>query len=65
MNIELRDYFAAQAIKPLIENFLKNDLHLHESDWMEGLAMDAYSMAEAMIQERQEQRRKRSEASST
>ena len=52
-NIELRDYFAAQAIKPLIENFLKNDLHLHEIDWMDGLAMDAYSMADAMLRERE------------
>ena len=48
----LRDYFAAEAIKPLIENFLRNDLHLHENDWMEGLSMDAYSMADAMLKER-------------
>ena len=25
----LRDYFAAEAMKPLIDNFLRNDLHLH------------------------------------
>jgi hypothetical protein len=48
----LRDYFAAEAMKPLIENFLRNDLHLHENDWMEGLSMDAYSMADAMLKER-------------
>ena len=48
----LRDYFAAEAMKPLIENFLRNDLHLQENDWMEGLSMDAYSMADAMLKER-------------
>jgi hypothetical protein len=50
--ITLRDYFAAEAMKPLIENFLRNDLHLHEHEWMEGLSMDAYSMADAMLKER-------------
>ena len=49
----LRDYFAAEAMKPLIENFLRNDLHLHEHEWMEGLSMDAYSMADAMLRERE------------
>ena len=39
-------------MKPLIENFLRNDLHLQENDWMEGLSMDAYSMADAMLKER-------------
>jgi hypothetical protein len=48
----LRDYFAAEAMKPLIENFLRNELHLQENDWMEGLSMDAYSMADAMLSER-------------
>ena len=48
----LRDYFAAEAMKPLIENFLRNDLHLQENDWMAGLSMDAYSMADAMLKER-------------
>ena len=48
----LRDYFAAEAMKPLIENFLRNNLHLHEYEWMEGLSMDAYSMADAMLKER-------------
>jgi hypothetical protein len=51
--MSLRDYFAAQAIQPLIENFLRNDLHLQENGWMEGLSMDAYSMADAMLKERQ------------
>ena len=48
----LRDYFAAEAMKPLIDNFLRNYLHLQENDWMEGLSMDAYSMADAMLKER-------------
>jgi hypothetical protein len=52
MGMTLRDYFAAEAMKPLIENFLRNDLHLQENDWMEGLSMDAYSMADAMLKER-------------
>jgi hypothetical protein len=49
----LRDYFAAQALPALIANFLAKDLDsVDPQGWMEGLALDAYTMAEAMMEER-------------
>jgi hypothetical protein len=51
----LRDYFAAQAMPALMTSFLGKDLDLLDPhDWMDGLAMDAYSMADAMIKQRSE-----------
>lgn len=51
----LRDYFAAAALPALITNFLSKDLDLLDPlDWMEGLSMDAYSMADAMLKQRSE-----------
>jgi hypothetical protein len=51
----LRDYFAAKAIPTLIGNFLSKDLDLTDPNgWMDGLAMDAYSMADAMMKARNE-----------
>ena len=51
----LRDYFAAKALPPLIGNFLSKDLDLTDPNgWMDGLAMDAYSMADAMMKARRE-----------
>ena len=49
--ISLREYYAAEAMKPLIQNFLAKDLHLDNPDWMEGLAGDAFRMADAMLKE--------------
>jgi hypothetical protein len=52
-DLSLRDYFAAKAMPNLIENFLRNDLHLEDPiDWMEGLSGDAYLMADAMLKAR-------------
>ena len=49
----LRDYFAAQALPALIANFLAKDLDsVDPQGWMEGLALDAYTFAEAMMEER-------------
>ena len=51
----LRDYFAAKAIPALIANFLNTDLDLVDPEgWMDGLAMDAYSMADAMLKAREQ-----------
>jgi hypothetical protein len=51
----LRDYFAAQAMPALMASFLAKDLDLLDPhDWMDGLAMDAYSMADAMMKQRSE-----------
>ena len=53
--ITMRDYFAAKAIPTLIGNFLSKDLDLTDPNgWMDGLAMDAYSMADAMMKARSE-----------
>jgi len=51
----LRDYFAAEAMKPLTQSFLDKDMDmLDPNGWMDGLAMDAYSMADAMLKARGE-----------
>lgn len=50
----LRQYYAAEAMKPLIQNFLSKDLHLDNSDWMEGLAGDAFRMADEMLEAEEE-----------
>jgi hypothetical protein len=51
--ITLRDYFAAKAMPVLIANFLEKELdQVDPIGWMDGLAMDAYSMADAMLKER-------------
>jgi hypothetical protein len=53
--LTMRDYFAAKAMPPLIGNFLSKDLDLTDPNgWMDGLAMDAYSMADAMMKARGE-----------
>ena len=49
----LRDYFAAKAMQSLMTNFLASELNeVDPNGWMEGLAMDSYSMADAMLKER-------------
>jgi hypothetical protein len=51
--MDLRDYFAAKAMQALMTTFLAKDLDLTDPNgWMDGLAMDAYSMADAMLKER-------------
>ena len=45
----LRDYFAAQAIGPLLR---QNETYLDEN-WRLGLAIDAYAMADAMLAARE------------
>lgn len=46
--VTLRDYFAAKAMQSLLATI---DTYPDER-WREGLAMDAYMMADAMLQER-------------
>jgi hypothetical protein len=51
--MSLRDYFAAKTLPALIANFLAKELDEEDPlGWMEGLAMDAYSMADAMLKQR-------------
>jgi len=53
--MSLRDYYAAKALQPLMQSFLDKELDtLDPHGWMDGLAMDAYSMADAMLKAREE-----------
>jgi hypothetical protein len=55
VSMTMRDYFAAEAMKPLTQSFLNEHLDmLDPNGWMDGLAMDAYSMADAMMKARTE-----------
>ena len=49
----LRDYFAAKAMQGLLKNALTEEFHLIDNDWMPGISMDAYSMADAMLKARE------------
>ena len=51
----LRDYFAAKAMQSLMQTFLVKDLDTKDPlGWMDGLAGDAYSMADAMLKAREQ-----------
>jgi hypothetical protein len=51
----LRDYMATKAMQSLMQNFLANDLDLKDPmGWMDGLAGDAYLMADAMLKAREQ-----------
>ena len=50
----LRDYFAAKAMPSLLNYFLKEEFHLTDDSWMEGVAIDAYKMADVMLEARGE-----------
>ena len=47
--MSLRDYFAAQAIGPLLR---QNETYSAEN-WRTGIAIDAYAMADAMLAARE------------
>ena len=47
--MSLRDYFAAQAIGPLLQ---QTETYPHEN-WRLGLAIDAYAIADAMLAARE------------
>ena len=48
----LRDYFATKAMPSILSYFLKEEFHLTDDSWMEGVAIDAYKMADAMLEAR-------------
>jgi hypothetical protein len=52
--ITLRDYLAAQAMQAMLGPFLTKELdEVDPNGWMEGISMDAYAMADAMMKERE------------
>ena len=51
--MSLRDYFAAQAIGPLLQ---QNETYTDEN-WRMGIAIDAYAMADAMLAVREDAQR--------
>jgi|LakMenEpi03Aug12_release.lakeMendotaPanAssembly.Ray.scaffolds.fasta_scaffold300710_3 hypothetical protein len=53
VGMTLRDYVAIKAMQSLITNFLNKELdEIDPQGWMDGLAMDSYSMADAMLKAR-------------
>jgi hypothetical protein len=51
----LRDFFATKALQPIVKSFLEKELDLEDPNgWMDGLAYDAYKMADAMLKARSE-----------
>jgi hypothetical protein len=54
VGMTLRDYMAAKAMQSLVTHFLKTELNEFDPNgWMDGVAMDSYSMADAMLKARQ------------
>ena len=47
--MDLRDYFAAQAIGPLLQQVETYP----DENWRMGIAIDAYAMADAMLSARE------------
>ena len=47
--LDLRDYFAAQAIGPLLQQIETYP----DENWRMGIAIDAYAMADAMLAARE------------
>lgn len=51
----LRDYLASKVMPVIVANFLSKELdELDPIGWMDGLATDAYMMADAMMKARKE-----------
>ena len=53
--ITMRDYFASEVLPAIYEEHFKgirNEEYSLDSKWRLGLAMDAYAMADAMIEAR-------------
>jgi hypothetical protein len=55
IKVDLRDYLAAKALPILLENCFLEELHdCDPGGWMDGIAYDAYRMADAMLRAREE-----------
>ncbi len=53
-SMELRDYFAAQALQGLMHNYHPCDFLEHKG-WLEDISMASYQMANAMLKAREEE----------
>ena len=54
-DMTLRDHIAIEAMKAMLGPFLTKELDLVDPNgWMEGVSMDAYTMADAMLKESKE-----------
>lgn len=57
VGMTLRDYFAAEALKPVYADAMVEYRHgsglLEDPDWRFGIALDAYKMADAMLRARE------------
>ena len=54
-DMTMRDHIAIEAMKAMLGPFLLKELDEVDPDgWMDGVSMDAFSMADAMLRERGE-----------
>ena len=53
-DMTLRDHIAIEAMKAMLGPFLMKELNeVDPGGWMDGVSMDAFSMADAMLRERE------------
>jgi len=53
-DMTLRDHIAIEAMKAMLGPFLLKELdEVDPNGWMSGVSMDAFSMADAMLRERE------------
>lgn len=52
--MSLRDWFAGQVLPALLQDGVRGDLMKHD-DWPDGLAHDAYRIANAMLRRREKE----------
>ena len=51
-DLTVRDYIAIEAMKAMLGPFLLKELdEVDPNGWMQGVSMDAYAMADAMLKE--------------
>jgi len=51
--LTIRDYFAAKALPTVMKNYCDYaEKHGYDEEWRMGIAIDAYSIADAMIKAR-------------
>ncbi len=51
--MSLRDYFAAKVLAQCLEFAFSEQAWMHGGDWRDGVALDAYKMADAMLRARE------------
>lgn len=52
VGMTIRDYIAIKAMPVLLKDFINTDSY-SDFDWRDGIAIDAYKMADAMLEARE------------